>query len=72
MKTSIISIKERPNGMPPAWAYRPPRKFSRIITAAKGDLSKSAPKYAHQLVAETLLGRPRREAHRQFMGDAAR
>lgn len=32
-------------------------EFSRIITAAKGDLSKSAPKYAHQLVAETLLGR---------------
>jgi hypothetical protein len=33
-------------------------EFSRIITAAKGDISKSAPKYAHQLVAETLLGRP--------------
>jgi hypothetical protein len=27
-------------------------------TAAKGDLSKSARKYAHQLVAETLLGEP--------------
>jgi len=31
-------------------------EFHRIITAAKGDLSKSARKYAHQLVAETLLG----------------
>lgn len=33
-------------------------QFHRIITAAKGDLSKSARKYAHELVAETLLGRP--------------
>ena len=33
-------------------------EFHRIITAAKGDLSKSARKYAHQLVAETLLGEP--------------
>jgi hypothetical protein len=33
-------------------------EFSRIITAVKGDLSKSARKYAHELVAETLLGRP--------------
>jgi hypothetical protein len=32
-------------------------EFDRIITAAKGDLSKSASKYAHALVAETLLGR---------------
>lgn len=30
----------------------------QIVTAVKGDLSKSARKYAHQLVAETLLGRP--------------
>jgi YqaJ-like viral recombinase domain len=33
-------------------------EFARIITAVKGDLSKSARKYAHDLVAETLLGRP--------------
>ncbi len=33
-------------------------QFARIITAVKGDLSKSARKYAHELVAETLLGRP--------------
>lgn len=33
-------------------------EFHRIITAAKGDLSKSARKYAHELVAEILLGRP--------------
>lgn len=33
-------------------------QFHRIITAAKGDLSKQARKYAHELVAETLLGRP--------------
>ena len=33
-------------------------EFHRIITAAKGDLSKQARKYAHQLVAETLLGEP--------------
>lgn len=33
-------------------------EFHRIITSAKGDLSKSAPKYAHALVAETLLRRP--------------
>jgi YqaJ-like viral recombinase domain len=33
-------------------------EFHRIITAVKGDLSKSARKYAHQLVAETLLGEP--------------
>ncbi len=33
-------------------------QFHRIITAAKGELSKSARKYAHELVAETLLGRP--------------
>jgi YqaJ-like viral recombinase domain len=33
-------------------------EFHRIITSAKGDLSKSAGKYAHALVAETLLGRP--------------
>lgn len=32
-------------------------EFSRIITPAKGDLSKSCVGYAHQLVAETLLGR---------------
>jgi hypothetical protein len=32
--------------------------FHRIITAAKGDLSKSAARYAHELVAETLLARP--------------
>jgi hypothetical protein len=32
--------------------------FHRIITAVKGDLSKSARKYAAELVAETLLGRP--------------
>jgi hypothetical protein len=32
-------------------------EFHRIITASKGDLSKSAGKYAHALVAETLLGR---------------
>ena len=31
-------------------------EFSRIITAVKGDLSKQAAKYAHRLVAETLLG----------------
>lgn len=33
-------------------------EFHQIITAVRGDLSKSARKYAHQLVAETLLGRP--------------
>ena len=33
-------------------------EFHRIITAAKGDLSKSARRYAYQLVAETLLGEP--------------
>jgi len=33
-------------------------QFHRIITAAKGDLSKQARKYAHELVAEILLGRP--------------
>jgi hypothetical protein len=33
-------------------------QFAEIITAVRGDLSKSARKYAHQLVAETLLGRP--------------
>ena len=33
-------------------------EFSRIITPARGDLSKSAREYAHELVAETLLGRP--------------
>jgi YqaJ-like recombinase protein len=33
-------------------------EFHRIITAVKGDLSKSARKYAHALVAETLLRRP--------------
>lgn len=33
-------------------------EFQKIITAAKGDLSKQARKYAHQLVAETLLGEP--------------
>jgi hypothetical protein len=33
-------------------------EFHKIITAAKGELSKSAGKYAHALVAETLLGRP--------------
>jgi YqaJ-like viral recombinase domain len=32
-------------------------EFHKIITAAKGDLSKQASKYAHRLVAETLLGR---------------
>jgi hypothetical protein len=32
-------------------------EFSRIITPSKGDLSKSCAGYAHQLVAETLLGR---------------
>jgi hypothetical protein len=33
-------------------------EFHKIITAVKGDLSKQARKYAHELVAETLLGRP--------------
>lgn len=33
-------------------------EFHKIITAAKGELSKQARKYAHQLVAETLLGEP--------------
>jgi hypothetical protein len=33
-------------------------QFHRIVTATKGDLSKQARKYAHELVAETLLGRP--------------
>jgi hypothetical protein len=33
-------------------------EFHRIITAVKGDLSKSARKYAAGLVAETLLGKP--------------
>jgi hypothetical protein len=33
-------------------------EFHKIITAVKGDLSKQARKYAHQLVAETLLGEP--------------
>ena len=31
-------------------------QFHRIITAAKGELSKSASRYAHALVAEILLG----------------
>ncbi len=33
-------------------------EFHRIITPAKGELSKQARAYAHQLVAETLLGEP--------------
>jgi hypothetical protein len=33
-------------------------EFHRIITAVKGDLSKSARKYAAGLVAETLLAKP--------------
>jgi hypothetical protein len=33
-------------------------EFHRIITAVKGDLSKSASKYAHALLAEKLLRRP--------------
>lgn len=33
-------------------------EFHKIITASKGDLSKQARKYAHQLIAETLLGEP--------------
>ena len=33
-------------------------EFHRVVTAARGDLSKSAGKYAAQLVAETLLGHP--------------
>lgn len=33
-------------------------EFHKIITAAKGDLSKQARKYAHGLVVEQLLGRP--------------
>ena len=33
-------------------------EFHRIITAVKGDLSKSARKYAAGLVAEALLGKP--------------
>jgi hypothetical protein len=33
-------------------------EFAKVITAVKGDLSKQARKYAHQLVAETLLGEP--------------
>jgi hypothetical protein len=33
-------------------------EFKRIVTAVKGDMSKSARQYAHALVAETLLGRP--------------
>lgn len=37
-------------------------QFARIVTAVKGDLSKSARKYAHELVAEALLGRPLLEA----------
>ncbi len=41
-------------------------EFSRIITAAKGDLSKSAGKYAAALVAETLLGRPLEKAGGTF------
>jgi hypothetical protein len=32
-------------------------EFHRIVTASRGDLSKSASKYAHALVAETLLNR---------------
>jgi hypothetical protein len=32
--------------------------FDKIITAAKGELSKQARAYAHQLVAEILLGEP--------------
>jgi len=33
-------------------------EFSKIITPSKGDLSKSARKYAHYLVAESLMGEP--------------
>jgi hypothetical protein len=33
-------------------------EFSKIITPAKGELSKSARSYAQQLVAETLMGEP--------------
>lgn len=33
-------------------------EFHRIVTAARGDLSKSARKYAYGLVAETLMGKP--------------
>jgi hypothetical protein len=33
-------------------------EFHKVITAVKGDLSKSARKYAQAVVTETLLGRP--------------
>lgn len=33
-------------------------EFHKVITTVKGDLSKTARRYAHQLVAETLLGKP--------------
>jgi len=33
-------------------------QFHRIVTAAKGELSKQARKYAHELVTEALLDRP--------------
>src|SRR5579862_3154114 len=32
-------------------------EFHRIVTPVKGDLAKAHAKYAHELVAETLLGR---------------
>jgi hypothetical protein len=38
-------------------------QFHRIITGARGELSKQAPKYAAALVAETLLGRPLESAN---------
>jgi len=33
-------------------------EFHRIVTPVKGDLSSQARRYAHQLVAETLMGEP--------------
>jgi hypothetical protein len=55
-------IHDMPQGSP-EWAIArlgipTASQFHRIITAVKGDLSTSAGKYAHELVAETLLGRP--------------
>jgi hypothetical protein len=55
-------IHDMPQGTPAWFAARlgipTSSSFDRIITAAKGELSKQARKYAHQLVAEILLGEP--------------
>ena len=55
----IIDVKQNTPGWEAVRLGKPTAsEFHRIITAVKGDLSKSARGYAHGLIAETLLGRP--------------